>query len=112
MNSLEETSPEKISQLYKKAGLWFQEQSLMPEAIEYFLSGGANKEALELIEHQTDHIIHKNDFDRLLSWIERLPAEYRDSSFKSACIYALYYAEMGRFDLSRQWIVKVNALGR
>ncbi|KJR47573.1 regulatory protein, LuxR [Desulfosporosinus sp. I2] len=107
---LQETFPEEISQLYKRAGAWFQEQSLMPEAIDYFLSGGAYQEAFELIEHQTDPLIHKNDFDRLLTWIERLPAEYRENSFKSACIYALYYAELGRLDLSRQWIDRMKAL--
>ncbi len=99
-----ETSPEEIPGLYFKAGSWFQEQSLLPEAIEYFLNGQAYQQAFELIEHKIDHLIHKNDFGRLLSWIERLPAEYRDNSFKSAAIYALNYAETGRYDLSRQWV--------
>lgn len=107
---LEETAPDEIPSLNKKAGLWFMEQGLLPEAIEHFLCSGSYREAFELIEHQIDHLIHKNDFGKLLTWIERLPAEYRDNSFKIAVIYALYYAEMGQYDLSRQWIVRMKAL--
>lgn len=105
-----ETAPEEITRLHIKAGLWYQEQGLLPEAIEHYLNGSAYREAFELIEHHIDHLIHKNNFGRLLSWIERLPAEYRDNSFKIATIYALYYAEAGRFDLSRQWIDRMKAL--
>jgi LuxR family maltose regulon positive regulatory protein len=107
---LQENAPEEIPQLYMRAGFWFQEQGSMPEAIEYFLNGGAYEQAYELIEHRIDYLIHKNDFGRLLSWLERLPAEYRDNSLKSAAIYALYYAEIGRYDLSRQWIDRIKAL--
>lgn len=105
-----EAAPDEIARLHEKAGLWYRKQSLLPEAIEHFLRGGAYREASELIEHQIDHLIHKNDFGRLLSWIELLPAEYRNNSFKSAVIYALYYAETGRYDLSRQWIEQMKTL--
>ncbi|ATW26492.1 LuxR C-terminal-related transcriptional regulator [Candidatus Formimonas warabiya] len=105
-----EMAPEEVALLHEKAGMWFRKQGLLPEAVEHFLSGGVYREAFELIEHQMDYLINKNDFGRLLSWIERLPAEYRDNSFKSAVIYALYYAEIGRYDLSRQWISRMNIL--
>jgi len=107
---LRETAPDEIPRLHRRAGSWFQSQGLMPEAIEHFLNGGSHREAFELIEHQSDDIINKNDFGRLLSWIERLPEGYRENSFKIAVIYALYYAETGRFDLSRQWLNRMKAI--
>lgn len=107
---LQEMYPEEIPGLYTRAGCWFREQGLIPEAIEYYLSGGAYAQACELIEHRIDHLIHKNDFGRLLSWVERLPAESRDNSFKSAAIYATYYAETGQYDLSRQWIERMKVI--
>ncbi len=107
---LREKAPEEIPQLHKKAGLCFQEQGLLPEAIEHFLSGGFYREAFELIEHQVDYLIDKNDFSRLFAWIERLPAEYRDNSFKIAAIYAAYYMETGRYDLSGHWVGRMKAM--
>ncbi|MDA8222598.1 MAG: LuxR C-terminal-related transcriptional regulator [Desulfitobacterium hafniense] len=105
---LRETAPHEIPRLHRRAGCWFQAQGRMPEAIEHFLNGGFYGEAFELMEHQSDDIIDKNDFGRLLSWIERLPEGYRRNSFKIAVIYVLYYAENGRFDLSRQWLNRMK----
>ncbi len=107
---LSETLPEEITNLHIRAARWFREHGLIPEAIEHLLCGSSYREAYEMIEHQIDHLIHRNDFGVLLSWIDRLPAEYRDRSFKIAAIYAVYYAEMGRYDLSKQWIIKMKAL--
>lgn len=106
---LQEKAPEEIPSLHKKAGLYFREQGLLPEAIEHFLQGSYYHEAFKLIEHQIDYLIDKNDFSRLLAWIERLPAEYRDNSFKIAVIYATYYGETGRYELSRRWIDRMRA---
>lgn len=105
-----EIAPLEAAKLHIKAAHWYRVQGFVPEAIEYLLRGGSYEEAFELIEHQIDYLIDKNDFGRLLSWIERLPGEYRDSSFKIAVIYALYYTETGRYDLSRQWIGRMKAL--
>lgn len=107
---LSETAQEEITSLHVKAGFWFREHGMMPEAIEHLLNGGSYQEAFELIENRIDHLIRKNDFDRLLPWIERLPEEYRDNSFKIAVIYALYYAETDRLDLSRRWVDRMKLL--
>ena len=55
-------------------------------------------------------MLHKFEFDRLLPWVERLPDEYRDGSFKIAVIYATYHASMDQYALSRQWIEKMKKI--
>ena len=107
---LSETAPAEIPGLHARAAHWFREHGFIPEAIEHLLCAGSCREAFEIIEHQIDHLIHRNDFGTLLSWIERLPVELKDNSFKIAVIYALFYAETGRYDLSRQWIGRMKAL--
>ena len=107
---LQETAPEEIPRLYARAGVWFEEQGLVPEAIEAFLRGSHYQQAYELIEHRVDYLIEKKEYGRLLSWIERLPSGYRDNSFKIAAIYATYYSEIGQYDLSRHWLVRMKAL--
>ena len=61
------------------------------------------------IEHKIDYLIHKNDFGRLLGWIDCLPPEYKEESFKIAVIYALYYAETRVYDISHKWVDKMKA---
>jgi LuxR family maltose regulon positive regulatory protein len=107
---LRETDPEAIPGLYARAGAWFQEQDFIPEAVEHYLSGGCFDEACKIIEHRVDYMIDRKDFGMLFSWVDRLPACYRENSFKIAVIYAAYYAEIGSYDLSRQWIGRMKTL--
>jgi LuxR family maltose regulon positive regulatory protein len=43
------TSPDEIPRLHKRAGLWFREQGMIPEAIEHLLEGNSYPEAIDLI---------------------------------------------------------------
>ncbi len=103
-----ESAPNELPGLHKKAAFWCREHGFLYDAVEHLLSGGLFPEAFEVIEHDIDHLIHRNDFGTLLSWVERMPAEYRDKGFKIAVIYAMYYAEIGRFDLARQWVARMK----
>ncbi len=107
---LQETYPAEIPQLYSRAGLWYREQGLLPEAIEHFLSGKDYQQAFDMIEHQIDPMLRNFEFGRMLSWVERLPDEYRDCSFKIAAIYAAYHASLEQYALSRQWIGRMKKL--
>ncbi|HWP97675.1 MAG TPA: LuxR C-terminal-related transcriptional regulator [Syntrophomonadaceae bacterium] len=107
---LMETAPLEVASLHTRAAIWFREHGFIENAIEHFLAGGSNRKALELIEYHVDDIIDRNEFGTLLSWIDNLPEEYRSKSFKIACIYAMYYAETDRYDLSRMWIERMKAL--
>lgn len=107
---LQETYPAEIPELHLRAGLWLREKGFIPEAIEHFLSGRDYIQAFELIEHQIDPLLNRFEFGRMLPWVERLPDEYRDGSFKIAAIYALYHASMDQYALSRQWIEKMKKI--
>lgn len=105
-----ETDPERIPDLHTKAGHWLRENNFVPEAIEHLLNGGSYQEAYELIERQTEHLLYKHDFGTILSWIERLPGEFKAQSFQFAKFYAVYYAETCSYRLSRQWLDRMKAL--
>lgn len=105
-----ETSPEEIPGLHKNAAFWYREHGFTSEAIEHLLDSCSYQEALVLIERQVDDFIHKNDYITLFSWIDRLPEAYKDSNFMIAMIYAAYHAEMNQFELSREWISRMEAL--
>jgi LuxR family maltose regulon positive regulatory protein len=107
---LMKTDPEGIPDLHTRAGLWLRENNFVPEAIEHLLEGASFKEAYELIERQIEHLLYKNDFGTLLSWIERLPGTFKDNNFQFALFYAVCYAETGCYDSSRQWLGRMKAL--
>ncbi len=104
------TSPDELRQLHANAGFWFKEQGMLPESVCHFIDGGLYDEALELTENSTGNALRKNDFNRILPWVERLPDEYKRRSLKISGTYALYYADIGQFDLSRQWLDTIKTL--
>jgi len=109
---LADAAPAQITALHLRAAHWFEAQGQVPKAIEHLLSGNAYAEAFELIERWTDYLIHQNDFGILLSWLERLPEELLAGSFQAAFIYSVYYADTGRYDLSRQWLATAKERSR
>ncbi|MEN6324615.1 MAG: LuxR C-terminal-related transcriptional regulator [Syntrophomonas sp.] len=105
-----ESDPDGLSILQHKAALWYREHGFISEAIEHLLDSRSYNEALDLIEPRVDEHIYKNDYMTLLTWIDRLPETCKDQNFKFALAYAAYYAEMNRFELSREWIGRMEVL--
>jgi LuxR family maltose regulon positive regulatory protein len=109
-NLLFESDPAAIPDLHIKAAAWYQKHGSYYQAIEHFLSAMRYDEAFELMEQQFDDLCGRNDYAAAFSWIDRLPQAYRDKSFRIAVIYAMYHAEMNNFQLSREWIARMEAL--
>ncbi len=107
---LAEAMPEELTGLHDRAAQWYLNNDLLSEAMEHLLSGGLYEKAYEIIEHRVDHLINRNEFGLLLSWIGRLPEEYRKNSFKIAVIHSVYYAEIGDYTRSRKWVDSMKAL--
>ncbi len=103
-----ETEPAQVFGLHARAGTWYRGQGMLEKAVEHFQSSGLYKDILELIENHDVQYMY--DSGTLISWIERLPKPLRDESFKTAYIYAKYYAEIERFDLVRVWVERMKAL--
>lgn len=107
---LTETFPDLVPVLHKRAARWYQDQGHISRTIEHLLSGGAYDEGFELIERETDPLVFRADYGTLLSYIARLPESLRDKSQQVALIHAMYYAEIGRYDLARQWMDRAREL--
>lgn len=99
-----------LPSLHERAAHWYLHNGYLSEAMEHLLSGRLYNKAAEIIEHRVDHMINRNEFGPLLSWIDRLPAEFSENSFKIAVIHSVYNAEIGNYELSRQWVERMKAL--
>ena len=101
-----------VPDLHARAAAWYREQGADYQAIEHYLNGIKYDAALELIKQHIDDLVIRNDFATAFSWIDRLPGEYRDSSFRISKVYALYHAEMGNLQLAREWLAKLELLAK
>lgn len=109
---LQKSDPAGLLELHARAAGWYREKGLASQAIEHYLSGLRYDEALTLIEPQLSDLAGKNDYDTAIAWIDRLPESYRENSIDIAGFYAVYYAELNRFEQSQEWVARVEQLAR
>ena len=72
-----ESDTESIAALHSRASQWFESENLIPEAIEYSLSGGDTTAAAEIVERNRSPALDSTGWHMLESWLNRLPAEIR-----------------------------------
>lgn len=109
---LQKSDPAGLLELHARAAGWYCEKGLTSQAIEHYLSGLRYDEALTLIEPQLSDLAGKNDYDTAMAWIDRLPESNRVNSIDIAGFYAVYYAELNRFEQSQEWVARVEQLAR
>lgn len=103
-----ESFPRDISELHIKAADWYCTQENWAKAIDHYINGRQFEQAVDLIEKMTHVYVNKNDFVSLLSWIERLPFEYRQNNFRMALINTAYFMYTNQLDLAWEWITKME----
>jgi LuxR family maltose regulon positive regulatory protein len=70
---LNQSQPEILNMLHRRASEWYEENGLMEEAIEHALSSGAAPRAAKLIEKSAESTLMRSQVRTFLGWIERLP---------------------------------------
>lgn len=109
---LQRSDPAGILEQHARAAAWYREKGLASQAIEHYLNGQMYDHALTLIEPQLADLAGKNDYNTAMAWIGRLPESYRENSIDIAGFYAVYYAELNRFEQSQEWVARVEQLAR
>jgi LuxR family transcriptional regulator, maltose regulon positive regulatory protein len=66
-------SPEIILSLYKKAGLWAEQNGLFDDAIHYATHAGDDDRAADLIESTYIDLLQRGEQSALLEWLSDLP---------------------------------------
>jgi LuxR family transcriptional regulator, maltose regulon positive regulatory protein len=72
---LQATQPALVPTLYKRAAHWYEQQGLLPEAVEAALNAGAFHDAARLMERCIDQQSFRNSYHTLCRWLDQLPQE-------------------------------------
>jgi LuxR family maltose regulon positive regulatory protein len=74
LKSLQQSQPEHIVILHKKASLWFEAEGLIDEAIEHALSAEDHQRSSKLIEKTAEARLMRSEASSIIRWINKLPA--------------------------------------
>lgn len=95
---LQETRPEAVPQLHRRASLWYQRNGITDHAIRHALAAGAHELAADLVEQAADHLWLRTEMEQLKGWLASLPAHVVQSRPILRMVRALTLTAAGRVE--------------
>jgi LuxR family maltose regulon positive regulatory protein len=109
---LRERYPGIIAELHHRTSVWFQENELIPEAINHSLVGEDFERAAYLVENFGPEMMMHSEFDLLEEWLDAIPKEVVKNWPWLCIIRAWMFDRLGQFDLGEQYLQSAeSALG-
>jgi LuxR family maltose regulon positive regulatory protein len=92
-------------ELYRKAGEWYQNNGLMPEACKMFAKAGAYEQAFPLILNQDLYLsmAQNGDYSDWLDLMNSIPPEYHQRDVRACTWYSWLLSMENRMDEAKLW---------
>jgi LuxR family maltose regulon positive regulatory protein len=105
---LQQSFPDNVNELRKRAAIWFQQNGFMEEAISQALATDDFELSSELIEKRAPVVLVLAEVGTLLNWLVKLP-ETTVQRHPGLCIfYAFVLTRVGRVDAAEVWLRQVE----
>ncbi len=91
---LQQTHPEEIPSLHRRASEWYEQNDLADEAIEHALRAGDLARAVGLMEAHADAAWRRGEHAKLRHWLDALPLEAIRAKPR-LCVYHTWYLFAG-----------------
>ena len=95
---LHETYPVKVPSLHRHASRWFAENDFLAEAIDHAIQIPDYDRATSLSAEHIEAMVVNGDFNQALQYIDRLPADLRDSEQRLCLYHAWSLMFVGQLD--------------
>jgi len=95
---LKQSQPDQMLALYRRASAWFEQNGLVPEAIECALAAGDVERVAHLVERNALATIYHRELATLMGWLKALPEEKVRSRPWLCIAHAWMLAFTGQFE--------------
>jgi LuxR family maltose regulon positive regulatory protein len=85
---LQQSEPELIPELHRRAGDWYAANDLTEQAIHHALAAAEPEMAADMIEKVADHFLTQGHLNVLLDWLEKLPEALLSSRLPLGLLHA------------------------
>jgi LuxR family maltose regulon positive regulatory protein len=101
---LQQTRPDQVPILHRRASEWYERKELLPEAVSHAIAGKDTECAIRLIEGNALAMLDHGELVTVLSWLDALPDEVIRSRPWLCVAYAWALAYGGRLDAVEPWL--------
>ena len=107
---LQQTMPEQLPGLHRRAAIWYEAQGETTAAISHFLAAGDTERAAALVADSAETAVMRGEVMTVVNWGEALPERALVARPKLALLYAWALLLGGRpVGLVEQWLQRVEA---
>jgi LuxR family maltose regulon positive regulatory protein len=103
-HELEQTEPELVPTLHRRARAWFHADGSIPEAIHHAIAGGEHAEAIELIAAHWNAFFNQGRLATVSGWLDALPDGAVEGDSRLCVARAWLALDLGRMDEVERWI--------
>ncbi len=108
-HELEETRPDLVPTLHRRASAWYQAQGLVPEAIRHAIAAGDHEGAVELIAAHWNAFLNQGRGATVEGWLDDLPDERARRDPRLCIARAWLLLDEGRLAEVEAWVVAAEA---
>jgi ATP/maltotriose-dependent transcriptional regulator MalT len=98
---LQESKPDLIPTLHRRACEWFERENLLPEAIDHAITAPEFEKAARLIERAAEQLRQQGEVATLTGWMKALPGDVRRSQPALCIVYARALADTAQHNAVR-----------
>jgi len=95
---LEQTQPDRVPTLHRRAGEWYEQNGLITEAVSHMLAAGDVEQVARLVEGNALAMMDRGELRTLAEWLDILPDEVMSCRPWLCIAYAWVLAYVGHFD--------------
>ena len=105
----QQTAPQDLAVLHRRAAEWYEVNGLAAEAIDHALKAPDLERAVRLIEQNALEMLRRNEMDNLLKWLESLNQDTLQSRPFLCIVRAWIAISHGQFDEAEGWAQAAEA---
>jgi LuxR family maltose regulon positive regulatory protein len=108
LQRLRRKSPQLVPQLHARASAWYEQQGLLPEAVDHLLSAADFERAAHLIEQAAWPMLARGEMTTLLGWLKALPDGVKRTRPRLGVLCGWALALTGQVDLVEPCLVGLD----
>src|SRR5690606_27059963 len=107
---LQQSSPESLPDLHRRASAWFEQQGWISEAIEHALLSWDSEKTAELIDRYGDNLWMRGEITTLARWLKALPEETLQARPRLTLNFAFIFGLLGSDVETEQQVLRAERL--
>ena len=109
-NHLQQTLTDQVLDLHRRASIWYEENGLLPDAINHALTANEVERIAQLTEEMAVYKMDYGELKALLAWLDRLPESTKERFPWLMVTRAWTLFNLGKYDAAEEKLTEIEKI--